>query len=186
MSAEWKVVLIQISNWVPILFICMLTELPPQNGLISRICLSWKVTIVLRWKRYFMLVLLPVCVIDLNATLMVALPGITLLLIPLLLTCWCWGTVASVLAKHLLVTCDKFPRWQELLSFSNVSKSWVQDTTIEVWLGRRGFLGWGRRGREWALSKGVKTGCLFLPQLLLKSVLHWILQQEWDPAILLL
>lgn len=42
-------------------------------------------------------------VADLNATLTVALPGMTLP-VPLLLTCWCWGTVASVLAKHLPVT----------------------------------------------------------------------------------
>lgn len=56
---------------------------------------------------------------------------------------------------------------------SDGKKSWVQSNTTAVCLGKRVFWaeGAGDGGRVW--SKAVKTGCSFLPELVVKSVLHW-------------
>lgn len=48
----------------PFLLICLLIELPQQNGFISRLCMSLKCPSFCQ--RPFVLVLLPVCVTDLN------------------------------------------------------------------------------------------------------------------------
>lgn len=102
---------------------------------------SWRGGLVIICQRPFVLILLPVHVTDLNAALMVALPGITLFLshsssLPgvggLLLLFW-QGIFACDLGQVSQMT--------GVAVISSVRKSWVQDTTSEVGLGMRGFLG---------------------------------------------
>lgn len=102
----WDTALKFIEN--PFLFIYLLIELPQQNGFISRLCLALKVTILL--SKTFVLVLLPVCVTDLNEIVMVALPRVMLSLPHCSSPAGVWGLLLLFWAKHFSITCDRFPR----------------------------------------------------------------------------